>query len=207
VFCLALVAALSAARAAPMVKSVERYMGRPIYSEPATGLQLPPGCAIEPTWRARITTSDNEVWLVTCGGVVRAWLLRRAVLEVLAANSARVRFQVLDEQLLPGLDRRRHGERAMRRQRRRRGRPGGARRQVARGGNGVAAGLGARCAARRSGAPETRQHATRANGMHTLSGTRSDDAPTAESALKRSRQRGASTTQATQNSAQNGGAQ
>ncbi len=102
VFCLALVAALSAARAAPMVKSVERYMGRPIYSEPATGLQLPPGCAIEPTWRARITTSDNEVWLVTCGGVVRAWLLRRAVLEVLAANSARVRFQVLDEQLLPG---------------------------------------------------------------------------------------------------------
>jgi len=102
VLCLALVAALSAARAVQMGKNAERYVGRPIYSEPATGLQLPPGCTIEPTWRARISNSDNEVWLVTCGGVVRAWLLRRAVLEVLAANSARVRFQVLDEQLLPG---------------------------------------------------------------------------------------------------------
>ncbi len=103
--CFALLAALSAfvpARAAALDGKTERFVGRPIYSEPATGLQLPPGCTIEPTWRARINTSDNEVWLVTCGSVARAWLLRRAVLEVLAANSARVRFQVLDEQLLPG---------------------------------------------------------------------------------------------------------
>jgi hypothetical protein len=103
--CFALFAALSAATPAVSAvpdKNAEKYVGRPIYSEPATGLQLPPGCAIEPTWRARISTSDNEVWLVTCSGVARAWLLRRAVLEVLSANSARVRFQVLDEELLPG---------------------------------------------------------------------------------------------------------
>lgn len=75
----------------------ESYVGRPIYSEPGAGLQLPPGCHIEPTWRARIGTSDLEVWVVECGGVARSWFLRRSLIEMIAGNQARLRFQVLDE--------------------------------------------------------------------------------------------------------------
>ncbi len=78
------------------------YVGRPIYSEPRAGLQLPPGCAVEPAWRAKLGTSDLEVWLAACDGTVHAWLLRRSVLEVLAGNHARLRFQVLDERVWPG---------------------------------------------------------------------------------------------------------
>lgn len=80
----------------------ESYVGRPIYSEPGSGLQLPPGCVIEPTWRARIGTSDLEVWVVECGGIARSWFLRRSLIEMVAGNHARLRFQVLDERQWPG---------------------------------------------------------------------------------------------------------
>lgn len=78
------------------------YVGRPIYSEPGAGLQLPPGCTVEPAWRAKLGNSDLEVWIAACEGTVRAWLLRRSVLEVLAGNHARLRFQVLDERVWLG---------------------------------------------------------------------------------------------------------
>lgn len=78
------------------------YMGRPIYSEPGAGLQLPPGCQVEPTWRSRLANGDLEVWVADCQSVVRTWLVRRAVVEVLGNNQARLRFQVLDERLWPG---------------------------------------------------------------------------------------------------------
>lgn len=77
------------------------YVGRPIYSEPATGLQLPPGCAMQPSWRARLSPQDYEVWIVDCNQVARVWLLKRSVLEMVNATQARLRFQVLDEQLWP----------------------------------------------------------------------------------------------------------
>jgi len=78
------------------------HVGRPIYSEPGTGLQLPPGCAVEPSWRSKLGSSDLEVWIADCGGTVHGWLLRRAVIEVVAANQARLRFLVLDERVWPG---------------------------------------------------------------------------------------------------------
>jgi hypothetical protein len=90
------------APAAPGQDPTPNYIGRPIYSEPGAGLQLPPGCAVEPSWRSRLGRSDLEVWIADCGGTVRAWLLRRSVVEVLAANQARLRFQVLDERAWPG---------------------------------------------------------------------------------------------------------
>ncbi len=93
----ALLACPAAAQAAP-----DSYVGRPVYSEPATGLQLPPGCAVEPTWRTPLGNTDLEVWLAECSGTVRAWLLRRSVLEALAGGQARLRFQVLDERTWPG---------------------------------------------------------------------------------------------------------
>lgn len=77
-------------------------IGRPIYSEPGAGLQLPPGCTVEPAWRTKLGTSDLEVWIADCGGAVHAWLLRRSVLEALAGNQARLRFQVLDERVWAG---------------------------------------------------------------------------------------------------------
>jgi hypothetical protein len=80
----------------------ESYLGRPVYSEPGAGLQLPPGCHMEPTWRARIGTSDLEVWVIECGGIARSWLLRRSLIEMVAGNQARLRFQVLDERQWPG---------------------------------------------------------------------------------------------------------
>lgn len=78
------------------------YIGRPIYSEPGPGLQLPPGCAIEPTWRSRVANTDQEVWIAQCDNVPRAWLLRRTTIEVVGPNQARLRYQVLDERVLPG---------------------------------------------------------------------------------------------------------
>ncbi|MGE5338820.1 MAG: hypothetical protein ACM3PU_13405 [Gemmatimonadota bacterium] len=57
---------------------------------------------MEPSWRAALGTSDLEVWIADCSGTVRAWLLRRSVIEILAANQARLRFLVLDERTWPG---------------------------------------------------------------------------------------------------------
>lgn len=77
------------------------YAGRPIYSEPTTGLQLPPDCTLEPSWRTRLGTSDFEVWIVTCEKVARSWMLRRSLIEMAGANQARLRYQILDERLWP----------------------------------------------------------------------------------------------------------
>jgi hypothetical protein len=78
------------------------YVNRPVYSEPGVGLQLPPGCTVDAAWRSRLPNTDLEVWVAECQGVVRTWLVRRAVIEVLASNQARLRFQVLDERQWPG---------------------------------------------------------------------------------------------------------
>lgn len=78
------------------------YIGRPIYSEPGAGLQMPPGCRVEPSWRGRVATSDLEVWVVACGDETRLWSLRRSTIEMVAGNQARLRFQVTDERRLPG---------------------------------------------------------------------------------------------------------
>lgn len=82
--------------------NAEHYVGRPIYSAPSSGLQMPPGCTMEPTWRARQGSSDYEVWVVDCNRVPRAWMLRRSVLEMVSANQARLRFVILDERRWPG---------------------------------------------------------------------------------------------------------
>jgi len=37
---------------------------------------------------------------VSCDGIARVWLLKRQVIEVLAAREARLRFQVIDERVL-----------------------------------------------------------------------------------------------------------
>jgi hypothetical protein len=81
---------------------VASYVNRPVYSEPGVGLQLPPGCTVDAAWRSRLPNTDLEVWVAECQGVVRTWLVRRAVVEVLASNQARLRFQVLDERQWPG---------------------------------------------------------------------------------------------------------
>ena len=78
------------------------YVGRPIYSDPSNGLQLPPGCIIEPTWRLRISRSEMEVWVLNCDSVARVWLLTRHPVEMLSAHEARLRFEVVDERVLPG---------------------------------------------------------------------------------------------------------
>jgi hypothetical protein len=44
-------------------------------------------------------TSDHEVWVAVCDGQARAWMVRRQVVEMLATNQARLRFQVLDERI------------------------------------------------------------------------------------------------------------
>jgi len=77
------------------------YVGRPVYSDPTNGLQLPPACVIEPTWRSRISGTEMEVWVLNCDSVPRAWLLTRQTVEMLNAREARLRFQVVDERLLP----------------------------------------------------------------------------------------------------------
>ncbi|MCX8004411.1 MAG: hypothetical protein N2688_05565 [Burkholderiaceae bacterium] len=80
----------------------ESYVGRPVYSEPSQGLQMPPGCRVEPAWRNRLDGGDLEVWVVDCNGAARAWLLRRSVLEMVDAKQARLRFQILDDRTLAG---------------------------------------------------------------------------------------------------------
>ena len=91
VFAILLLAA-SGAHAAP----ADPYIGRPVYSEPATGLQLPPGCEVDPSWRTPVPGSDMEIWIAQCDGEPHVWLLRRQVLEVVGARQARLRFEVLD---------------------------------------------------------------------------------------------------------------
>jgi hypothetical protein len=97
-----LVAVLSATRPSLAAERDSAYLGRPIYSDPAHGLQLPPGCVVEPTWRSRIGGTEMEVWVVNCDSVARVWLLVRQVVEMLNAREARVRFQVVDERELAG---------------------------------------------------------------------------------------------------------
>jgi len=94
--------AAAASAAAQGAAPAPSYVGRPIYSEPGAGLQMPPGCQVEPSWRGRMGTSDLEVWVVSCDGETRTWALRRSTLEMLAGNQARLRFQVTDERRWPG---------------------------------------------------------------------------------------------------------
>jgi len=79
----------------------ESYVERPVYSEPSTGLQLPPGCEVDPSWRSPVASSDLEIWIARCGGTPRVWLLRRQVVEIVNARQSRLRFQVLDERVYP----------------------------------------------------------------------------------------------------------
>ncbi len=87
---------------APAADVTVNYAGRPIYSEPGTGLQMPPGCELEPTWRSRIASSDHEVWVVTCAGVAHSWILHRTLVEMVGGSQARLRFQVTDDRAWPG---------------------------------------------------------------------------------------------------------
>jgi len=80
---------------------VPSYLGRPIYSDPVNGLQLPPTCVIEPDWRARLSGADLEVWVLSCDSVARVWLVTRQIVEMLAGRGARLRFEVVDERTLP----------------------------------------------------------------------------------------------------------
>ncbi len=93
--------AMAAPQAAPAPAAAISYIGRPIYEEPAIGLQRPPNCIIEPTWRAPMTGAELEVWVADCDGIARVWLLKRQTIEVLASREARLRFQVIDERVLP----------------------------------------------------------------------------------------------------------
>ena len=86
----------------PAASAQESFVGRPVYSEPGSGLQMPPGCKVEPPWRSRVTSTDLEVWVVDCSGVVHTWMLRRSVLEMVDAKQARLRFQILDDRTWPG---------------------------------------------------------------------------------------------------------
>jgi hypothetical protein len=98
---LALAAGVLAASPPGAAEPPQTYVGRPVYSDPANGLQLPPTCVIEPTWRSRISGTEMEVWVLKCDSVPRAWLLTRQTVEMLNAREARLRFQVIDERLLP----------------------------------------------------------------------------------------------------------
>ena len=96
----AIVAWLCANAATAADTPVTSYVGRPIYSDPANGLQLPPACVIEPTWRSRISGTEMEVWVLNCDSAPRVWLLTRQTVEMLSAHEARLRFQVIDERVL-----------------------------------------------------------------------------------------------------------
>jgi len=77
------------------------FLGRPIYSEPASGLQLPPACQVDPSWRTSVPSTDLEIWVAVCDAQARVWLVRRQVIEVVNARQARLRFEVLDERIYP----------------------------------------------------------------------------------------------------------
>jgi len=81
--------------------AAEGYIDRPVYSEPATGLQLPPGCEVDPSWRTSVANSDLEIWIARCEGQPRVWLLKRQVVEIVNARQSRLRFQILDERVYP----------------------------------------------------------------------------------------------------------
>lgn len=81
--------------------AAESYVDRPVYSEPATGLQLPPGCEVDPSWRSPVAGSDLEIWIARCAGEPRVWLLKRQVVEIVNARQSRLRFQVVDERVYP----------------------------------------------------------------------------------------------------------
>ena len=98
----AVAAALFAALPSSAAEPGLTYVGRPIYSDPVNGLQLPPTCIIEPTWRLRISPTELEVWVLNCDSVARVWLLTRHPVEMLSAHEARLRFEVIDERVLPG---------------------------------------------------------------------------------------------------------
>ncbi len=83
--------------AGAQAQSADSFLGRPIYSEPATGLQLPPSCEVDPAWRTNVRGTDLEIWIAACGPGARVWLLRRQVVEVVNGRQARLRFEVLDE--------------------------------------------------------------------------------------------------------------
>lgn len=95
------VAIAAAAHAQTRSLAADSYVGRPIYSEPATGLQLPPGCEVDPSWRSPVTGSDLEIWVAQCSGTAHVWLLKSQVVEVVSARQARKRFQILDERIYP----------------------------------------------------------------------------------------------------------
>lgn len=77
------------------------YVGRPIYSEPSAGLQLPPGCTVTPAWRVPVGGKDWEVWLAQCADGAHVWLLKRQVLEIVDARQLRLRFEIVDERRYP----------------------------------------------------------------------------------------------------------
>jgi hypothetical protein len=95
------VAGLLTALPACAAEPATTYVGRPIYSDPANGLQMPPTCIVEPTWRSRIIGTEMEIWVVNCDSLARVWLLTRQLVEMLTAREARLRFQVVDERVLP----------------------------------------------------------------------------------------------------------
>lgn len=97
----ALLAAAALSLAAAVAADLASYVGRPIYSEPVAGLQLPPGCEVDPSWRSPVISNDLEVWVAQCAGTARVWLLRRQVLEIIDARQSRLRFQVIDERIQP----------------------------------------------------------------------------------------------------------
>lgn len=90
-------AAAQAPAATPAAAGAASYVERPIYSEPGAGLQMPPGCRVEPSWRTRLVKADLEVWVVACDERTHVWLLRRSIVEVLPGNQARLRFVVTDD--------------------------------------------------------------------------------------------------------------
>jgi hypothetical protein len=90
-----------AAAAAAPASGPNSFAGRPIYSEPATGLQLPPGCEVDPSWRTSVSGTDLEIWVAQCAEQARVWLVKRQVIEVVNARQSRLRFQVLDERVFP----------------------------------------------------------------------------------------------------------
>lgn len=97
---LLVVAAFAGAAPAAAAEAIS-YVERPIYSEPGAGLQMPPGCRVDPSWRSRMSGADMEVWIVDCEGRTHSWLLRRSIVEVLSSNQARLRFVVTDDRLWP----------------------------------------------------------------------------------------------------------
>jgi hypothetical protein len=101
-FALIVVAGMLAAPPSRAAETDSTYLGRPIYSDPSNGLQLPPTCNIEPTWRSRIAGTEMEIWVLNCDSTARIWLLTRQIVEMLSAHEGRLRFQVIDERVLRG---------------------------------------------------------------------------------------------------------